>query len=224
MLFESTFVSFLKLLTSNVKEGRVLRNELPSIPLVVAGVQVGKVVLCIEVLADEFARRGVGAVIDSLASVRIVIKGLGEGAGGVGDGVRGAQVVRMRIGGACGGAVPFDGGEQGVSCPDVFGGGGRGEFVVLGGVCCCCRAVPFRHSLGGVVVEVEGGGAGGGVYGRQAGLVVPGVGLGARRGQVAALVIGIGCRCGTRGDLRDSMGVGIAGTEIAVAPILRTLG
>src|SRR3990167_5984837 len=182
MLFESTFVSFLKLLTSNVKEGRVLRNELPSIPLVVAGVQVGKVVLCIEVLADEFARRG-------------------EGAGGVGDGVRGAQVVRMRIGCACGGAVPFDGGEQGVSCPDVFGGGGRGEFVVLGGVCCCCRAVPFRHSLGGVVVEVEGGGAGGGVYGRQAGLVFPGVGLGARRGQVAALVIGIGCRCGTRGDL-----------------------
>ena len=105
-------------------------------------------------LTDEFARGGVGAVIDSLASVRIVIKGLGEGAGGVGDGVRGAQVVRMRIGGACGGAVPFDGGEQGVSCPDVFGGGGRGEFVVLGGVCCCCRAVPFRHSLGGVVVLV----------------------------------------------------------------------
>ena len=74
-------------------------------------------------------------------------------------------------------SIALDGGEQGVSCPDVLGGGGRGEFVVLAGVRSGRRAVSFRHSLGGVVVEVEGGGAGGGVYGGEAVPVVPGVGL-----------------------------------------------
>jgi len=128
-------------------------------------------------LTNKLSVGGVGAGVDAFGAVGVVVEGLGEGAATVGDGVSASEVIGVAVVGAGSGAIAFDGGEEGITGPDVLGASCANQFVILRGVRCSGGARAFRDARCGVVVEVEGGGAGGGVYGGEAVPVVPGVGL-----------------------------------------------